>query len=576
MNRFSWRLILAAACLAMGLAGCIPVARPEQPARTGWQVISPGTTLGQTFSANFGGLSAVDLYLQPEDNPDGSLNLALRSAPGEAGTIASASLPAEQVTGPGYYRFQFPAIAGSTRQNYFLELSHAGGGTVSAGTAPPEATLDGAMYLDGAPVDGQLTFLLVYDAAQMGMGLIRELMQWGVLLAAALWLYVLPGWGFAGWLWGGWQQAHWQVRLAVAAGTSLALYPIVFLWLDTINLNLGEALTWMLPLAGLGMVVWRNRSWRPGKLTLKGLLDHIQLVDVIVILLVVLIAASRFWVIRNLAAPMFGDSYQHTMIVQLILDHGGLFQSWQPYANLELFTYHFGFHANTAVFAWLTGFLASAAVLWYGQILNILAVLVLIPLAVKIGNNPWAGVVAVLVAGLAIQMPSFYVNWGRYPQLAGLAILAICVFFAWKLVEENHLDWKLLGLNWALAAGLALTHYRVVILAVLFLPACWILVVRRATIKAALTSTLLYGIGAGILVLPWYLNLAQGNILNILSNQLSTPAQAVPAWQQTYNSIGELSGYMPLWAWAGDGRKFGRAALAALQASGGRAAVVGL
>ncbi len=246
---------------------------------------------------------------------------------------------------------------------------------------------------------------------------------------------------------------------------------------------------------------------------------------------------------------MFGDSYQHSLIVQLFLDNGGLFQSWLPYANVETFTYHFGFHANTAVFAWLTGTSASGAVLWFGQILNILAVLVLVPLAVKIGKNPWAGIAAVLVAGLAIQMPSFFVNWGRYPQLAGLAILPVCTYFAWLLIKENQLDWQLLGLNWLLAAGLAVTHYRIVILAVLFLPACWLLYVRRATLKISLANTLLYGVGAGVLVFPWFFNLTKGNILNILNNQLSTPAQAVSTWQQAYNSIGDLSTYMPLWVW---------------------------
>ena len=41
------------------------------------------------------------------------------------------------------------------------------------------------------------------------------------------------------------------------------------------------------------------------------------------------------------------------------------------------------------------------AVLWIGQLLNILAVMVLYPMAIKVGRNRWAGVVAVLVAGSA-------------------------------------------------------------------------------------------------------------------------------------------------------------------------------
>lgn len=551
MNKPSWQFVLAAACLVIGLSGCTPVARPEQPSRTDWQVISPDTTLGQTFIANFAGLSAIDLFLQPEENPDGSLNLAVYSGPDEGGAITTSSLPAEQVTTPGFYRFEFPALAGSTRESFYLELSHTGNGAAAAGIAAPESYLDGALYLNGTPVNRQLTFLLGYDAAQMGLGLAGEFLQWGLLLAAAAWLYILPGWGLAGWLWRGWHEARWQVKLAAAAGTSLALYPLLFLWLDVVNLQVGKASAWLLPLFGLVLVLWRNRAWRPEKRFFQTAIQNVRAADLTFVALIVLLAGSRFWVIRNLAAPMFGDSYQHTMVVQLFLDHGGLFQSWQPYASLDLFTYHFGFHANAAVFAWLTGFSASEAVLWFGQILNILAVLVLVPLAIKIGKSPWAGVAAVLVAGLIVQMPAYYVNWGRYPQLAGLTILPICVYFAWKLVAAERLDWQVLGINWILAGGLALTHYRVVILAVLFLPACWLLVVRRATIKTAFANTLLYGFGAGLLVLPWYLNLTRGNILNILNNQLSTPAQAVPAWQEAYNSIGDLSQYLPLWVWLG-------------------------
>ena len=52
--------------------------------------------------------------------------------------------------------------------------------------------------------------------------------------------------------------------------------------------------------------------------------------------------------------PLWGDSQQHSTIVQLILDHGGLFDDWAPYADIQSLTYHFGFHAFAASIAWLT------------------------------------------------------------------------------------------------------------------------------------------------------------------------------------------------------------------------------
>ena len=87
----------------------------------------------------------------------------------------------------------------------------------------------------------------------------------------------------------------------------------------------------------------------------------------------------KLWVIRTVETPLWGDSYQHTMITQLILDNDGLFNSWLPYAQYKTLSIHFGFHALTAVYAWIRNANASQAVIWMGQILNILMPLRLSP-----------------------------------------------------------------------------------------------------------------------------------------------------------------------------------------------------
>ena len=94
------------------------------------------------------------------------------------------------------------------------------------------------------------------------------------------------------------------------------------------------------------------------------------LADLTLLGILVLIAGTRFWAVRRLAAPMWGDAYQHTMIAQLLVDHGGLFNSWAPYASLQSFTYHFGFHSAVAVFHWVTSLSLPQATLWTGQILT--------------------------------------------------------------------------------------------------------------------------------------------------------------------------------------------------------------
>ncbi|MFV2043810.1 MAG: hypothetical protein ACC700_11325, partial [Anaerolineales bacterium] len=243
------------------------------------------------------------------------------------------------------------------------------------------------------------------------------------------------------------------------------------------------------------------------------------------------------------------DSYQHTMITQLLVDNRGLFDSWEPYAALQTFTYHFGFHAGAAAFSWMTGFAAPNAVLWVGQILNGLAALALYPLGRKVGGNRWAGVAAVLIAGLLAPMPMYYVNWGRFTQLAGQVILPAAVYLIWLVAERRRTDWRLLSIAAVTLGGLSLTHYRVLIFAALFLPALFILTARKAGARVLLGKFLLVVLGATMIFFPWLIRLFSGSIPEAFATQLTTAATEVPAWIQQYNAISSLSFYLPLWLW---------------------------
>jgi hypothetical protein len=111
---------------------------------------------------------------------------------------------------------------------------------------------------------------------------------------------------------------------------------------------------------------------------------------------------------------------QHTVIAQLMVDNGGLFDSWEPYAPYRSLTVHFGFSSFAALLSWFTSMDSVRATLLMGQLISGLAVITLYPLAMRLTNgNRWAALGAVLVAGLLSPMPAYYVNWGRYAQLAG-------------------------------------------------------------------------------------------------------------------------------------------------------------
>jgi len=325
------------------------------------------------------------------------------------------------------------------------------------------------------------------------------------------------------------------------------------------------------PLTGLGMILWQNRK-RFNHLAFPRLaMAKLPWADVTFIGLLILIILTRFWSIRSLDVPMWGDSYQHTMIAQLLVDHGGLINSWQPYAEMTTFTYHFGFHTAVAVFDWITRMDMPKAVLWVGQLLNVLAVIAIYPLATKVGRSKWAGVIAVLVAGLLSPMPMYYVNWGRYTQLAGQVILPGAIYLAWVILESKphriespllaeKANWHKLrrhipsytgqiALMWIVLGGLALTHYRVLIFAILFFVAFFILNLRKATWRTLLARTFWIGIGAGLFFLPWFIHTFIGKITLTLVTQLTTPAEAVSTATQQYNAIGELSSYLPQSLW---------------------------
>jgi hypothetical protein len=280
---------------------------------------------------------------------------------------------------------------------------------------------------------------------------------------------------------------------------------------------------------------------------------------------IILVIVSRFWIIRDLDAPMWGDSYQHTVITQLIIDHDGLFASWQPYAELETFSYHFGFHSLAAAFYWITGLPVHEAVLWMGQILNCMAVLFLFPLALRIQRARWGGIAAILLAGLWFQMPMFYTNWGRYTQLAGQALLPAVICLGWGALETKPVRWQLLAAAAFALGGLILTHYRVAAFAILFYLSfvlCHLIfnqqnnashaaitATRQPSRRAVIQRSAAITAGGVLLALPWLANLPGGNLFDLAVRLLTTLPEQASTFSKEYNAFGNPLSFLPVWAW---------------------------
>jgi hypothetical protein len=202
-----------------------------------------------------------------------------------------------------------------------------------------------------------------------------------------------------------------------------------------------------------------------------------------------------------------------------------------------------------AVLHWVTGGSLPQAVLWTGQLFNFLAIFSLYPLALKVGKNRWTGVIVILVAGLLSPLPNVYTHWGRYPQLAGQVILPCLVYIIWETFERDKPGWRLLGLACIALAGLGLTHYRVLIFAILFLLAFLLTKIGKKDLKCLFLASFWMGIGAGLIFIPWFAHTFEGRITTNFLRSLATPATESTQWTREYNAIGELTYYLPLEMW---------------------------
>ncbi len=508
--------------------------------------------LGQTFKARHAGLRGIEVYITPGGPASGEIVLTVRSGPGSTDEIASARLDAREITNPGYYPLLFPSIGGSHNQSYFIQLEMKGPGEVNLGLSPADSYLDGAFYIGGEPGEAQLVFRTQYNPAWVVVGLARQALNWLWVLLLCLWLFLVPGLALVVAFYPRSGALSWLETLILGTGVGVASYPILFLLTDLAGVHPGKAFAWGPSVLGGSYLIYKAWGWLSGSVSPRRRwwrpADRIP--EFAALLVIGLLLAGRFYPVAGLEAPMWGDSYQHSVITQLMFDNGGLFDSWQPYAELTAFTYHFGFHSIAAVFGWASGESSWRAVLWAGQILNLIAVVGLYPLAMRLSKSRWGGVLALVAAGALAPMPMAYINWGRYTQLAGQAILPIAIYFGWRALESRKVDWRLSALSWVVWGGLALTHYRVLIFGVIFILAYLAVRIWRPNRQAVLRRLLAVTVGAGVLFFPWFLHIFAGRIIDMLVSQLTTPPSSQTVWAVNNRfNFTELAVYLPLALW---------------------------
>ncbi|MFN3706383.1 MAG: hypothetical protein ACK4WM_10380 [Thermoflexales bacterium] len=553
------------------LTGCASLTDRDQPtvAPDKFLTLEPGSTVGQTFVARHGGLDGIEFWLATESGARGRLWLHMRSDPQSGADLAVAVKPLEEIVTPGFYRFTLPPDGRSHGSYRYVFLSLEGDGKVWLGAAPGNVYTDGSAYENHEPIDAQLAFQLTYNPTELFVELGNAVREWAGLLAIAALLYVVPGYGALSLCFSkgsttlGQNSEHsdwflaWPAQIGIAIGVSLAIYPLLLLWTNAVGLRLGPLYAWAPVVLGLVAIAWGHRQWRPAHAwdALKRWRRRNTIgPDLAYAFILVLVLGSRLIVIRTLEAPMWGDSYQHTVIAQLLVDHGGLFDSWEPYTPYRGLTVHYGFSVASALLAWTTGLDATRATLLTGQLINAAAVLAVYPLALRLANgNRWAGVGAVLIAGLISPMPAYYVNWGRFAQLAGQAILPVALGLLWATVDEKRISVRALLLAAITLSGMLLHYYRMPFYYATFVLA-WLLAWALPTFKlgrsrwlgafAGMSLVALLGV---LFLLPLGSRLVGGALADKLEAGLvSQAATSLERIKADYQSWRDITRYVPL------------------------------
>jgi len=367
-------------------------------------------------------------------------------------------------------------------------------------------------------------------------------------LAQALALLTLPGLALIGLL-RPLRDGDLPQTLSLAPIVSLALFPLLLFWLGLAGGRWGAVGVRALLVICAALVVWR--FWDSSHIPMPTGANARYAIALG--LLFVAAVGVRLWIIQGIAYPAWVDSYHHTVITQLVLERGRVPTNYYPYAELDSFLYHFGYHSYSAFLGWVTGLPAHRAVLWGGQLLNALTVPSLFFFVDRVTRDRRAALVAALLGGLVFRMPAYYVNWGRYPQLAGQVLLPVALALTLEATDTPRAHthartrWGAVALAGILVGGLGLTHYRVTIfylvglvVLVASLAAALILRQRRNARELLSSGVRLGALGAVALalMLPW---------LPALLNKTVTTAQMVLAasdgTQYDYLTLDFVLGY---------------------------------
>ena len=308
-------------------------------------------------------------------------------------------------------------------------------------------------------------------------------------------LLIIPGWAVVIWS-GAWN--HWRTlqRLILAIGLSIAFYPILFYGARFLSLG-PTLLVAILGLCAAG-IAWRLRTqWRDE--------FHFEPLEGLAVILLGITLLTRLWMAHAHPFPAWSDSLHHTLLTQLTAETGHLPASLEPYFPVPLDMYHLGLYAIAAPVQWLAQVPAHTALLWTAQTLNgLCGIGIYLVLDRMVGRM--GALVGIVVAGLLSHHPAFYINWGRFTQVAAQSILLIAWYVTFYTIatrrkKRNAHYLIYVAASAFLSAAVFLLHFRVAIFYLLLLGPSLLWLLWRAYQGKQTRSALLATTAIGLLAL---------------------------------------------------------------------------
>ncbi|MBK9927899.1 MAG: hypothetical protein IPP66_21715 [Anaerolineales bacterium] len=178
----------------------------------------------------------------------------------------------------------------------------------------------------------------------------------------------------------------------------------------------------------------------------------------------------RLAYLTRIILPPYSDSPIHYQIVVGII--------YPDTANLVKISlnnvlnnyYHHGFHSLTAWLVLTSGLDLSTAIPLLGQLFLVIAPISVAALVYGLTKSKSGAAFSGLLSAVGWLMPSFSVNWGKFPALAAISTMPVIVLLLWLALRNDLKKDKFLVYVSVLVIGITLIHTRIIIcLAIAFI-----------------------------------------------------------------------------------------------------------